>query len=261
MSRLRIPFVAFLGGAAVLGCQPSLDGMRFRCGSDLDCPPGWVCDPAARQCVHPEAFGDPGGEIRTDPGLDPGVELGLDTGLDRPEGPPDPSGTDPSSDEPGRELPEDTAPDRGEDSQTDTADVPDVPDAGDVPPPPCDPDPTCDDGNPCTDDLRCPAPLGCIHKYNQAPCAEARCEAGQFFPESVCAAATCSAQVPVSCDDGDACTSDSCDPSAGCRHSAGALDCDDHDACTEDGCDPVKGCTHVPGALDCDDSNDCTADT
>lgn len=45
------------------------------------------------------------------------------------------------------------------------------------------------------------------------------------------------------CDDGDACTIDSCDPATGsCHHEP--LDCDDGDACTVDSCDPVAGCLY-----------------
>jgi len=48
---------------------------------------------------------------------------------------------------------------------------------------------------------------------------------------------------PVSCDDGDACTFDSCDPaSGGCVHSP--VNCDDNNACTLDSCDPIAGCLH-----------------
>ena len=59
------------------------------------------------------------------------------------------------------------------------------------------------------------------------------------------------------CDDGNVCTTDSCDPAAGCLHPA--ISCDDGNACTTDLCDPMTGCAH--GTLDCDDGNVCTTDT
>jgi hypothetical protein len=89
---------------------------------------------------------------------------------------------------------------------------------------------------------------------------------------------------PAACDDGNACTSDSCDPIEGCVHSpltATACDdgdactigdacddgkcvpgdpvsCDDSDPCTDDSCDGIEGCRHVLNAATCDDGNDCT---
>ena len=61
------------------------------------------------------------------------------------------------------------------------------------------------------------------------------------------------------CDDGDACTSDSCDEVTNeCVNVP--TDCDDSDVCTADSCDPVTGeCVNDP--TDCDDSNACTADS
>ena len=66
------------------------------------------------------------------------------------------------------------------------------------------------------------------------------------------------AYIPVNCDDGDACTIDSCDPTTGdCVNEP--KDCDDGDPCTIDSCDPATGnCLNEP--KDCDDSNPCTLD-
>ncbi len=49
-----------------------------------------------------------------------------------------------------------------------------------------------------------------------------------------CAGGTC-ASASISCDDGDPCTADSCDPLAGCVHApaANGTACNDHDACTQ----------------------------
>jgi hypothetical protein len=97
-----------------------------------------------------------------------------------------------------------------------------------------------------------------------------RCVAGTCVPPSA----------PLACDDADPCTSDSCNPAAGCAHgdtlcpatcgpgddglrcsdgtacttgdtcSGGScvgapLACDDADPCTVDACDPVLGCTYA----------------
>ena len=58
----------------------------------------------------------------------------------------------------------------------------------------------------------------------------------------------------VVCDDGNACTDDSCDFVLGCQHTP--TNCDDSNACTVDSCDPDAGCQNEP--VDCDDGNPCT---
>jgi hypothetical protein len=60
------------------------------------------------------------------------------------------------------------------------------------------------------------------------------------------------------CDDGNACTSDSCDANGACHHTP--VSCDDGNACTVDLCDPRAGCYSVSnqGAA-CDDQNACTS--
>jgi hypothetical protein len=59
----------------------------------------------------------------------------------------------------------------------------------------------------------------------------------------------------ISCDDGDPCTTDTCDVEAGCQHAP--VDCNDDDACTTDLC--VDGvCSNTP--IDCNDDDACTTD-
>ena len=66
---------------------------------------------------------------------------------------------------------------------------------------------------------------------------------------------------PTDCDDADACTDDSCDPATGLCVNAPNFDCDDLNACTDDSCDPATGlCVNVDN-IDCDDLNVCTDDS
>lgn len=59
-------------------------------------------------------------------------------------------------------------------------------------------------------------------------------------------------------DDGNACTTDACDPVKGVSHEPIVID--DGDVCTEDACDPRTGqITHTTAQVD--DGNDCTLDT
>jgi hypothetical protein len=69
---------------------------------------------------------------------------------------------------------------------------------------------------------------------------------------SVCTG--CSA-VADQCDDGNACTSNSCGTGV-CV--ASALSCDDGNPCTDDSCNPVSGCVHVNNTSSCDDGSSCT---
>ena len=115
---------------------------------------------------------------------------------------------------------------------------------------------------------------------NANPCAGGKC--AQCLPQ-VCTpgATTCigaanvgvckadgTAYVGQACNDGDACTLDSCDLPGTCT--ATAKSCDDGKAETLDGCDPSVGCVHLWTAtaawpclsnVDCDDGDACTFDT
>jgi hypothetical protein len=63
----------------------------------------------------------------------------------------------------------------------------------------------------------------------------------------------------LSCDDGDLCTEDFCDPEHGCRNVAKpAGDCDDGNPCTDDSCHPAFGCVNLFNELPCDDGDGCT---
>ena len=55
--------------------------------------------------------------------------------------------------------------------------------------------------------------------------------------------AACHAGTPLNCNDGNACTTDSCNASSGCVHT------------------PISGCTACTTASQCNDGNPCTTDT
>lgn len=65
---------------------------------------------------------------------------------------------------------------------------------------------------------------------------------------------------PPDCDDGDACTNDTCDAGLGCVNTP--VTCNDSNACTDDTCDPATGCvfTTVPDGTFCSDGDACTED-
>ncbi len=106
------------------------------------------------------------------------------------------------------------------------------------------------------------------------PCGDdADCVEGDFCEEGVCVDcrdnADCSEELPVcvdnfceecgeaaDCDDGNACTTDTCDENNECVRDA--LTCDDGDACTTDSCDEATGC--VFAEIDCDDGEFCNGE-
>ncbi|MBN2192073.1 MAG: hypothetical protein JW751_04595 [Polyangiaceae bacterium] len=129
---------------------------------------------------------------------------------------------------------------------------------------------TCNDGNPCTDD-DCDAVTGCYFTNDDGnTCSDTNlCTTAEH-----CSAGSCDSS-PVTCDDGNPCTDDACDPVTGCYFpnndgnactdgnlctndacSAGActatlVDCDDADDCTLETCDPATGCQHTYSAALC----------
>ena len=113
----------------------------------------------------------------------------------------------------------------------------------------------CDDGNPCTEDL-CLKSEGCFFKpADDAVCDdEVACTLNDH-----CSAGVCVHEELESCDDGNGCTTDWCDPALGCRNDDNKLDCDDSDPCTvAESCD--DGACVAFLSLTCDDGNVCTLD-
>ncbi len=128
----------------------------------------------------------------------------------------------------------------------------------------------------------------CVDCLSDTDCkTEQFCGADKVCHADICAGSVCSPQgffacaangsgfsVPVLCDDGSVCTTDTCDTTAGCTFTAqpdgtacggdgsvcGALSkcqagkcltvqsagCDDQNVCTNDICDPTSGCVHTP---------------
>ena len=97
------------------------------------------------------------------------------------------------------------------------------------------------------------------------------CDDGNLCTTDTCNAdGTCSHSAPTNCDDGNVCTTDSCDPATGnCVNPpvTGLTYCDDSNLCTSpDTCTstgtcegtPIPGCCHT--AAECDDGNLCTSD-
>ncbi|RYZ02787.1 MAG: hypothetical protein EOO73_30460 [Myxococcales bacterium] len=91
----------------------------------------------------------------------------------------------------------------------------------------------CNDNNPCTTDACAANVCGPIAEANGTPCVFDRCHIN-----SECQAGKCTEGSLVNCDDGNPCTTDSCDAATGCKHvNADGVACSDGDLCTvEDKC-------------------------
>ncbi len=78
-------------------------------------------------------------------------------------------------------------------------------------------DPSCDDGNSCTDD-RCVGRGAC----QSVPLEDgAACTSGdRCIGQERCRAGVCEGGAALSCDDGNGCTDDACDPAGGCQYRA-----------------------------------------
>src|SRR5438876_3433500 len=99
----------------------------------------------------------------------------------------------------------------------------------------------------------------------------------------MCGGGTCAGRTPPNCDDGNVCTTDSCNPAPSCTHTNNTAPCSDGNACTTNdtcsggtcvggqppNCDggsgfttddwcPATGCTHTNNTAPCSDGNACT---
>lgn len=112
--------------------------------------------------------------------------------------------------------------------------------------------PTCDDGVACTSDSCDSVTDRCENAAD-----DSLCDDGQFCNgmEQCDAARGCRPGPVVDCDDGLACTLDSCDDAAGqCEHRADDARCDNGLFCDgQEACDPQQGC--VSGNVPCEDGS------
>ena len=119
---------------------------------------------------------------------------------------------------------------------------------------------TCDDGNTAGGD-GCSADCqdeGCIADTPGYP-ATALCDDGIACSEDTCDNEHHLCRNQQSCDDGVACTADAC-TADGCTHTIDDTRCDDHNDCTFDLCNPATGCVYADlTAISCEDGNFCTA--
>jgi hypothetical protein len=151
----------------------------------------------------------------------------------------------------------------------------------------------CNDNNPCTGDSCNPAG-GCT--FTPVPNGQSCSNLDFCDGLETCQSGTCTGSAPPNCNDGNPCTTDTCNGNVGCTHAgvagccftdgdcadadactinsrcvantcqSDARNCNDGNGCTTDGCDPAIGCTNTPvidgtGCADqsvCDGAETCT---
>lgn len=119
------------------------------------------------------------------------------------------------------------------------------------------PEVNCPDGGPCNAGSCDPAKGTCVSKPRPDGAA---CDIGTCLQGETCSALVCQGGTPVDCDDGEACTADSCQPETGlCVHAPIQGNCDDGSACTED--DSCNAGLCIGSPLNCDDGDSVTADS
>ncbi|MFT7621812.1 MAG: hypothetical protein ACI9WU_000977, partial [Myxococcota bacterium] len=127
----------------------------------------------------------------------------------------------------------------------------------------CEMDADCSDGDACNGIELCDKPTGSPLTWTCLPGTPVDCTA---IDAPMCHVTTCDPETggcePVaaldgtSCDDATICTqADSCAEGV-CGGST--LSCDDGNPCTSDSCDPISGCVQNPNSAPCDDDNECT---
>jgi len=114
----------------------------------------------------------------------------------------------------------------------------------------------CSDGIACTQDACNEGTKACTHQASNAACDDGQvCNGAEVCNLTL----GCQSGTALDCNDANACTADSCDPTLGCQHST--VSCDDGNACTEDNCSSAVGCQHTNNSNPCaDDGNSCTSD-
>lgn len=114
--------------------------------------------------------------------------------------------------------------------------------------------PTCSDGIACTTDACSGATDACVHTA-----VNAACDNGLYCDgvETCSATLGCVAGMAVNCNDGLACSDDSCiEATDSCDHSYNAANCPSGQVCTASGCAMGRACTG-PTASVCDDGQFC----
>ena len=117
----------------------------------------------------------------------------------------------------------------------------------------CNSDPECNDGNVCNGSETCVA-------NNCVAGTPLTCNDAQLCTNDTCDAVNgCEySNNTLPCNDGNACTTGDICGGGSCQAGAGSLVCNDSNPCTDDSCAPASGCETVNNNDNCNDGDDCT---
>jgi len=103
------------------------------------------------------------------------------------------------------------------------------------------------------------ASAGSVSSASPAGVGCAGCNDGDACTEDTCDAEYQCIHTPLSCDDGLRCTDDICDPTTGCVHTP--MDCSTGTVCVRAVCSEATGACEIVSKLTCSDHNACTTDS
>ena len=111
---------------------------------------------------------------------------------------------------------------------------------------------TCDDGKLCTSDS-CGSTTGCVFANNNLPCTDGdACTTGD-----ACSGGVCNGPSLTVCNDGSACTNDSCNKTTGCVFTNNTAACDDGNGCTTGDVCGSGTCVGGTNTCSCQQTSDC----
>ena len=114
----------------------------------------------------------------------------------------------------------------------------------------------CDDGKPCTTDS-CAGASGCAYASAEGQPCDA--DGSACTENDACVGGLCVAGKAIVCDDGNPCTTETCDKQKGCQTSFGSGPCDDAEPCTKGETCKEGKCQGGTWTL-CNDNQPCTDD-
>lgn len=118
------------------------------------------------------------------------------------------------------------------------------------------------DNNVCTTDVCGAEAFQCLHNAIAGCCnSDSDCDDSNGATLDSCVSHTCSniqIAVPTPCDDGNACTTNDINLAGICHGEP--ITCNDNNPFTDDSCNPATGCVFTSNLPDCNDNNACTTD-
>jgi hypothetical protein len=106
--------------------------------------------------------------------------------------------------------------------------------------------------------------VGCLMLASVPPPAAAQCVPADCDDRDLCTRDTClgdfCVHAPIRCNDGNACTTEACNPATGQCQTTSTITCNDNNACSTEACNPATGQCQTTSTITCNDNNACTSE-